>query len=241
MTILDSDPLLLAAYLLGRSQGRQDLRAALDDALRERDAARRDALIDPLTGLRNRRAAVQHLEAAALGGAQLWVAMVDVRDLKKVNDTHGHSAGDQLLQAVATALSAVADPLPGAMAFRYGGDESLLCMHDDRDPGQPERVGRLIQAQLAGYGSAHPDQHQPEVSIGWASTRQEIPAGDVRKAAGIALAAAKRIGAPRAVPLVRSVRYGALPLASRSATDHPRIPSQRAASMVGQPVGSHNA
>lgn len=82
-------------------------------------ASYRMAFYDPLTGLRNRRALEEAL--ARLRGA-CAVAMIDVDHFKRLNDRHGHSVGDRVLQAVARALRRVR----GAEAFRYGGEEFCL-------------------------------------------------------------------------------------------------------------------
>jgi diguanylate cyclase (GGDEF)-like protein len=86
------------------------------------------ALVDPLTGFGNRRAAARSFEAALAHGARhgttVAVAMVDIVGLKAINDEHGHAAGD-------AALVTFADSLRRAMraddaAFRFGGDEFVV-------------------------------------------------------------------------------------------------------------------
>lgn len=72
---------------------------------------------DALTGLPGRRALDEAL--ARLGGPYT-VAMVDVDHFKRFNDTYGHDVGDQVLRTVA---SRVAEALPDAEVFRYGGEE----------------------------------------------------------------------------------------------------------------------
>lgn len=72
---------------------------------------------DALTGLPGRRALDEAL--ARLGGPYT-VAMVDVDHFKRFNDTYGHDVGDQVLRTVATRL---AEALPDAEVFRYGGEE----------------------------------------------------------------------------------------------------------------------
>lgn len=93
----------------------------LGEALQhERSGAR----VDPLTGLANRRAweeAVADAERDRRNGMTVEVLMADVDHLKRVNDTYGHDAGDELLQTFA-ALLASATPA-GAVTARIGGDE----------------------------------------------------------------------------------------------------------------------
>src|SRR5207253_10497288 len=73
--------------------------------------------VDELTGLPGRRA----LNAALLKlGSRYTLAMVDIDHFKRLNDTHGHLVGDQVLRKVAAALARVTG---GGHAFRYGGEE----------------------------------------------------------------------------------------------------------------------
>jgi diguanylate cyclase (GGDEF)-like protein/PAS domain S-box-containing protein len=90
------------------------------------------ALTDPLTGLHNRRGLEGRSEALHFrpGGApvtQVWI-MVDIDHFKRVNDTYGHEAGDEVLKAVAEALRSTAR---GAdLVARFGGEEFVLVLPD---------------------------------------------------------------------------------------------------------------
>lgn len=121
----------------GRTPGRADPLLAWaaepgtdsDARLRELAAA---AFIDPLTGLRNRRALesdlAQRLAVAARGLRPLTVVVGDLDGLKAINDQHGHKAGDQALRALAAALDTALRA--GDTAYRIGGDEFLLLLPD---------------------------------------------------------------------------------------------------------------
>jgi diguanylate cyclase (GGDEF)-like protein len=78
------------------------------------------AFNDELTGLPARRAMNESLLKV---GRRYTVAMVDVDHFKKVNDTHGHDVGDQVLRMVATCLRRVTG---GGRAYRYGGEEFIV-------------------------------------------------------------------------------------------------------------------
>ncbi|MGW8378835.1 diguanylate cyclase [Streptomyces sp. ODS28] len=108
---------------------------AQDERLAE---VRRLAFTDPLTGLANRRAVDMRLDEAleprrTETGEEpeeatpvVSLAVCDVNGLKRVNDEHGHEAGDRLLERFAALLSLCGARLPGALAARLGGDEFCL-------------------------------------------------------------------------------------------------------------------
>ncbi|MGD0555623.1 MAG: EAL domain-containing protein [Streptosporangiaceae bacterium] len=77
---------------------------------------------DPLTGLPNRTALISRLSAAK---SRVGVCYIDLDGFKKVNDEHGHDAGDTLLCTIAERIGRVAAE-HGALAARIGGDEFLV-------------------------------------------------------------------------------------------------------------------
>lgn len=79
---------------------------------------------DELTGLSSRRALKQYLMSL---GPNYSLAMVDVDYFKKVNDTHGHDVGDQVLRQLAGYLR---NAPGGAKAYRYGGEEFTLVYNN---------------------------------------------------------------------------------------------------------------
>lgn len=108
----------------------EDVKREVDDANAELGVAhsnlRRAALYDTVTGSLNRRAFAEGvgLETARAGyGA---VMMFDLDDLKRINDSFGHSAGDALLCHLTDALRAVLRP--SDKLYRWGGDEFLLVL-----------------------------------------------------------------------------------------------------------------
>ena len=113
-----------AAYLLN-AQARQDAREAAD-------RLRTSTLHDALTGLPNRVLLQQRLahaaERAKRSHSQAAVLFADLDRFKTVNDTYGHSAGDQLLVAVAERLTALVRP--GDTLARVSGDEFVILCED---------------------------------------------------------------------------------------------------------------
>jgi diguanylate cyclase (GGDEF)-like protein/PAS domain S-box-containing protein len=93
------------------------------------------AYLDSLTGLPNRAALTDELPRALLSAAaddqQVALLFIDIDDFKRINDTHGHAAGDAVLCTVAERLRGV---VRGAdLLARPGGDEFLLLVHPVAD------------------------------------------------------------------------------------------------------------
>jgi diguanylate cyclase len=104
--------------------------------------ARKEAEIDHLTGLPNRRAfesLLQTAHAAAVGaGRPLTVAFCDIDHFKKVNDTHGHEAGDRILKAVADSLAEITNDC--CHVARHGGEEFVMLFEGVTVDGAWERL-----------------------------------------------------------------------------------------------------
>jgi diguanylate cyclase (GGDEF)-like protein len=77
--------------------------------------------------------------------------VVDLDSLKSSNDTHGHQVGDDMLLALASALSR-----DGAIVGRYGGDEFLVVL-PDADRQAAERYGEMVRVELANLQLTDPD------------------------------------------------------------------------------------
>ncbi len=135
---------------------------------------------DQLTGLRNR-----HFLERFLGAddrpAELMAVLIDVDNLKTVNDTFGHEAGDAVLAAVASVLTAYTRD--GEVVIRWGGDEFLVLA-----PGltgdSAELYGQgLVEAVRSNHPSAPWDKLALSVSIGISPThRTPLPFGELDKA-----------------------------------------------------------
>jgi diguanylate cyclase (GGDEF)-like protein len=121
------------------------------DNARLREAERREATHDHLTGLLNRRGfrdrLAEALAFAEMGEETLAVAMIDLDHLKVVNDRLGHHRGDQFLVAVSRRLSrAVRDY---DTLGRVGGDEFAVVLTSDGRPAQAAVVANRIAEVLA--------------------------------------------------------------------------------------------
>jgi len=95
------------------------------------ERARGEALLDPLTGIFNRRGFEQKLQALITGNRTSddthCLVMLDIDHFKKVNDTHGHLMGDRVIQAVGEILR-VSVTQEAHAAARYGGEEFAILM-----------------------------------------------------------------------------------------------------------------
>jgi diguanylate cyclase (GGDEF)-like protein len=87
---------------------------------------------DALTGLANRRALLQGAEAAVALGREGWLLSVDLDHFKAINDTSGHSVGDEVLRVVAQRLRSVTTE--GDLLARLGGDEFALLRLGNASP-----------------------------------------------------------------------------------------------------------
>jgi diguanylate cyclase (GGDEF)-like protein len=103
------------------SRGSEDARAQLALA---HDRLKQLSLYDPLTGALNRRAYDDGAGLEPLGGRFGTALMLDMDNLKVVNDTRGHAAGDELLRSLVETLRRCVRPLD--RVYRWGGDEFLL-------------------------------------------------------------------------------------------------------------------
>ncbi|HEY7257443.1 MAG TPA: diguanylate cyclase [Gaiellales bacterium] len=120
--------LVLGLLLTAASVAVLRFKRRLDDARRaEIDRLRAAATRDSLTGLANHRAFHECLDRLVAAEADFALAIVDLDGLKRTNDTYGHQAGDELLEALARALAAVS---PGGHAYRIGGDEFAVVVED---------------------------------------------------------------------------------------------------------------
>ena len=179
------------------------LQRALFDLAAKNEILEKLALTDPLTGLANRRAFQEALEAevARVGrhGRPASLLFLDLDHFKAVNDSHGHAVGDEVLAGFSRVLRRGCRK--GDLAARFGGEEfSILLPTTGRFPASlvAERIRKATEALP--LGRMHPVQ--VTVSIGVAST-EELPepreAAELLRRADAALYRAKTEGRNRVV------------------------------------------
>lgn len=96
------------------------------------------AYVDALTQIGNRHALRRDYNSYQ--GHEVTVAMMDMDDFKRINDTHGHEEGDRVLREVGKLLS---DTFGKEYCYRYGGDEFLLIVPDISISEFNEKLGTL--------------------------------------------------------------------------------------------------
>jgi len=178
-----------------------------------------NAFHDGLTNLPNRALFLDRLQhALTLSKRQpnykFAVLLIDVDEFKIVNDSLGHSAGDELLIQLAQRLkesvrradtvsrprtSGVIDrPASDDTLARLGGDEFTILLDDIRDPIQAVRVAERVQAELATPFVVNQQEIVISASIGIASSiSPHTQAEDLLRDADIAMYRAKRAGKAR--------------------------------------------
>lgn len=180
--------------LLARTRN-QIRRKRFQESLRDDlDRSLEAAVTDPLTGLRNRRYAMRHLEGL-LRGSDAAVLLLDVDHFKAVNDRYGHPAGDEVLRQLTRRLTGqlrAAD-----IVSRHGGEEFLVVLANetpDYARAVAERLRETMGAEpFAVSGTALP----VTVSIGLAVAGSGCEAETAIAAADAALYRAKARGRNR--------------------------------------------
>jgi two-component system cell cycle response regulator len=157
---------------------------------------------DPLTGLGNRRALQEDLELlearVARYGHRYCMALLDIDHFKSYNDTYGHQAGDEVLQAVAGLLK---DQARGGDAlYRYGGEE-FLCIFPEQSLANGTIAAQRMRSGLESLAIPHVgnDDGVLTLSAGVAVLDQnrQRPVAEVLKEADDALYRAKELGRNR--------------------------------------------
>ncbi len=159
------------------------------------------ALYDPLTGLNNRRSFERRLpamiETARQRGAPLTMMILDIDYFRRVNDSHGHDAGDQVLKGFAAQLKGIVRG--GDLLCRLGGEEFVAVMPgvDAAHSAQiAERARRTVQSKEFLIGGAG-GSVSITVSIGLAEWRGQCDSVELYRRADRALYLSKSAGRNR--------------------------------------------
>lgn len=168
----DGDRLLVGPVTILKFSYQDDLEEQFQRQLYE------SATRDGLTGVYNRRYFVEALEKdyshAVRHGSPLAVVLLDIDHFKKINDTHGHPAGDTVLQAVSNLIQP--SVRKDDVFCRIGGEEFVILMRDTGLPGAKifaERLRERIEKEVfkasdteipltvsLGVAALDPDRHE---------------------------------------------------------------------------------
>jgi len=169
------------------------------ERLQAEEDMRHQALHDPLTELPNRTLLGDRLTQAlrrATRQGSVAVLFLDLDQFKLINDSRGHRAGDELLQAVSTRLSSVMRP--GDTVARFGGDEFCVVCDDVDDALEAVGIARRIIDELGRPYSLATGEHFATASVGIAlADGPWRPAEDLIREADAAMYRAKAQGRGR--------------------------------------------
>ena len=164
------------------------------------------ALVDPLTGAFNRRYLDAHLPRmlarSGVAGKPLSVLMIDIDYFKKINDRHGHAAGDTILKGVVDRIGR--GVRPSDLVARMGGEEFAVIMPETGLQAAlaiAERLRQRVNATPIPVAAADGPALPVTVSIGCACSDEEHDLGidEILKQADAALYKAKESGRDRVV------------------------------------------
>jgi two-component system cell cycle response regulator len=198
-TQVASDELGLRCQALAQRKLQQEqLRTTVRDGLQA-------AVTDPLTGLYNRRYATPYLMEIAKQskktGQDFAVMMIDIDHFKRINDRHGHSAGDAVLVELADRLRNNLRVID--LIARVGGEEFLVALpHSTAEQAQiaANRLCRIVNQKHFDVGRGHLPLHvtiSVGVAVGSADSTAMICADDMCHQADGALYVAKSAGRDR--------------------------------------------
>jgi diguanylate cyclase len=186
-------------------QTNEQLQTRLDAAERQLEKQTRqiecyltEARTDGLTGLFNRRAFDQRLEELFVayrgGGRSFVVVLIDIDRFKSINDTHGHQAGDRVLQQLSRTMRIELDQ--ASIVARFGGEEFAAIMDG------PLRIAankmNEVRKQIANEILTADDcQLKVTVSIGLSEPREDLVVSPILRRADESLYAAKNMGRNR--------------------------------------------
>jgi diguanylate cyclase (GGDEF)-like protein len=163
---------LFIAYLTYEKMLINQLRTELAEGQFQSSLWRNMALVDPLTGLYNRRFAERHVKTeiarARRRGYPLTLVLFDLDNFKQINDRFGHPAGDTVLKGFAERLAQVIRE--GDLAARLGGDEFMLLLADCKSADVPQVLRRL--------GSILVQFEDQQIPVGFSHGWTEYQEGD---------------------------------------------------------------
>lgn len=174
---LQGETATVATSMQGLSKGLEKSQNEIDDLRRQLENARAEALVDPLTGVMNRRGFDARmsaaLESAHIEHAPLSLALVDIDHFKKVNDSYGHLFGDQVLRGLAKILKA--NVKGRDTVARLGGEEFALLLPETGVEGAralSERIRMMMELSKIRRATKNEEISGITISIGVATLKE---------------------------------------------------------------------
>lgn len=203
LSLQDRSALTDLAALAQREIFSERMRSAHFSLTAKLGIARRQAMIDPLTRLWNRRGASvlmkAALDAAHSQHSSIAVAVLDLDGFKDINDSYGHPIGDEVLRK--TAVRLIQNLRTSDSIFRFGGDEFLLLMKDTDAATAAKTAERVRQSVVAAPIRTRRGDIVTSISVGYVvhSGKKEISVDELIKRADEALLQSKSQGRDRVV------------------------------------------
>lgn len=177
----------------------------ITDLTRQLEQTKKAAMLDPITGIGNRRRFEESLKGILSGLSEfndkVSVLLADVDNFKKVNDTLGHNVGDQVLRLVASNF--VNNLKGGDVVARWGGDEFAAILPNtsiDNALSVAETVRKSLGNKSLKNTETGETMGKVTMSIGVSTYRQGDNAHKLIFRADQALYEAKRLGRNRSIP-----------------------------------------
>lgn len=179
------------------------------------EATKKLATIDPLTGVWNRRSLEEALQREKDRSERFHhsfsILMLDVDNLKILNDTYGHLLGDEVIKTIARTIKSSCRRID--MVGRYGGDEFVVILPETDRKGAV-KVSEKILSRIKSKSLTAPDGTKIPLSVSIGIASYPLDAEDVEKLLSLADAAmyrAKLTGGGRAVVISEEVEETPVP------------------------------
>ena len=161
----------------------------VSDRIERENQLIKEAQLDPLTGLYNRKRAISLIEADFLKEKSGTLYICDVDNFKSMNDTKGHLAGDRALIHLAKLIRHYADE--NCVTARLGGDEFMLYFTEDAEKKGADVIGKIQKEFAIAMKTSNPDL-DITISAGGALRNAGEDFKDLYKKAETALYLAKK-------------------------------------------------